>query len=1430
MHDTADAEAMPLTQAEHGIWLGQQLNPGSSLYNAAEVIELRGALSPSIFGAALCQALVEAPAFHRVFQQVGDSAQQRFTALKPNVAVLDFSAEKNPADMADVWMRKDLTTTVDLARGPLYQQALIKLGDEHYLWYQRIHHIAADGFAFALFSQRVAEIYNAQLENRDSGKSLADYTAVVLDDQKYQISDRRDASRNFWLSHLPQSPRPVSLSRSRAPAERAPLQLSTEIRSETFTQLKHFAKTIDCNWADVITGAVAALIYLRTAADEIILGLPLMGRIGTPALRVPAMVMNIAPMRLQTKNLRNLQDWAVQVAAEQKICRPHQRYRYEHLRRDLNAVGGDKRLYGPVVNIMPFDRQLRFGKASALVRNLSAGPVEDISFAFVLQPDNSLRFDLEANPARYNEQQIADYQQQLLAMLTDLTQPLAISAGHFSWLSGGELQNPLPSVVELITAQVRARPDAIALVDSSTQLTYSTLYEKSLRFAAGLKNHRLQRGDTVALALPRGEAAVISCLGCVLAGAPYIFLDPKGPDARNQRILQDAAAKLMVSLEASDASVAFNALLNSSFAEATNNREMTEDELAYLVYTSGSTGAPKGVMVGRRALAEFVGGAAQIYGIEKNDRVLQYAPLHFDASVEEIFVTLCQGATLVIRSEDMLDSIAAFLDTCARWQISVLDLPTAYWHELVYFCHSTKTPLPSALHTVIIGGEAALPGRVRQWHELPTQNIRLLNTYGPSETTVVASCAQLVENQPVSIGAPLPGRHMAVVDRQGRILPRGEAGELVVLGGGIATGYRNIPEATAARFRPVQFPWQELPQPAYFTGDRAEITPQGTVEYLGRLDAEIKISGHRINPVEIESVILSLGLARDVAVVVPNGSGEQKTLTAFMVAADGIANVDIQTLRQQLVEFLPAPMLPTRVEYLAQLPQSAAGKVDRKALAALSATKATDAVDSDHTAEEQLVIRTWQQVLGIPQINLSDDFFLLGGQSLQTIQVANRLSAALQRDIPVTLLFEHPTVQQLAAALNEQSAPKIPQVQDGVDADLARFQAELPPIQNRQNKSWEDYRAILLTGASGFVGAQLLYQLLQTSDAQIICLIRAENRAQAFAKIAKALTKQKLVVDELENRIDVVLADLEQPELGLVKETYLQLAAQCDAIFHNAANTSVMRDYKSLRAANVFSTQTLLQLAAINGVPFHLISTIAVAPPAGLPEEFVPWHKGLQDGYQQSKWASERGAQMALELGYPVSVYRLARVVGDVHSGAVNDKDLVWNIAAASVRNKAFPLLPIEEPWTPVDLVARAIIVNAKQPQPQPVLNLMPPSAVALRDVGQWLRDADFALETVSIEDWCARLSRSSHEHDRAILGFFQQRKNTSPAEMTLPVIEDKNARRLILANGIEFPEITQRHFNTYLREAINQGLIAATARQINESQTTDSRGLYEPA
>jgi amino acid adenylation domain-containing protein len=258
-------------------------------------------------------------------------------------------------------------------------------------------------------------------------------------------------------------------------------------------------------------------------------------------------------------------------------------------------------------------------------------------------------------------------------------------------------------------------------------------------------------------------------------------------------------------------------------------------DLAYVIHTSGSTGTPNGVAVGRRALARFVAGATARYGVTDTDRVLQFAPLHFDASVEEIFLTLCAGATLVVRNPRMLDSMADFVACCAEYRITVLDLPTAFWHELAY----AELPMPPSVRTVVIGGEAALPERVARWHRAVGPAVRLLNTYGPTEATVVATVADLRPGcHGAPIGRPLPGVRCAVVD-----------GELYLLGGCLADGYLHRPELTAARFGRIGT------ERAYRTGDLVRLGTDGQLHFAGRVDDQVKISGHRVDPAEVEAVL-----------------------------------------------------------------------------------------------------------------------------------------------------------------------------------------------------------------------------------------------------------------------------------------------------------------------------------------------------------------------------------------------------------------------------------------------------------------------------------------------------------------------------------------------------------------------------------------------
>ncbi|MBY8882684.1 amino acid adenylation domain-containing protein [Actinacidiphila acidipaludis] len=481
-------------------------------------------------------------------------------------------------------------------------------------------------------------------------------------------------------------------------------------------------------------------------------------------------------------------------------------------------------------------------------------------------------------------------------------------------LDGGPAITPAPPVTERIAAHIAATPERIALVGEGRSLTYGELALAVAFRADELAAAGAGPGRLVALQRPRGIEAIVSLLAILRTGAAYLPLDPAAPQARTAAILANCCGPDAPSPQ--DVAAAGELVLPGPGVAG---------DTAYVIHTSGSTGTPNGVAVGTHALAHFTAGATVRYDVGAGDRVLQFAPLHFDASVEEVFVTLGAGATLVLRDDEMLD-VPGLLAGCAEHAITVLDLPTAYWHELAHVLASGTGRLPASVRTVVIGGEAALPERVAQWNRATEGRVRLLNTYGPTETTVVATVADLTGHRegPVPIGVPLPGVLAEVVD-----------GELMLSGPALAHGYVNRPELTAERFV------VRHGRRAYRTGDVVEVRPDGQLGYRGRRDDEVKISGHRIDPASVESVLAGHPAVRAAAVVVQEGTDGARRLVAF-VAADGVSADELRALaREQLA---PAAV-PSAIALVGDLPRTSSGKIDRKLLrTAPVRSAATDAL------------------------------------------------------------------------------------------------------------------------------------------------------------------------------------------------------------------------------------------------------------------------------------------------------------------------------------------------------------------------------------------------------------------------------------------------------------------------------------------------------
>ncbi|MFW2372414.1 MAG: amino acid adenylation domain-containing protein [Gammaproteobacteria bacterium] len=1432
-----------LSEAQMGIWLGQKLNPCGSMYNAGEITHIRGMLDRDRFKQALVLAVSEADGLHMVFRETESGVFQYPTATEWELLYEDFSDQEQAADHAMTRMRSLVQQVVNLTTGPLFTQLLIKTEHDHFLWYQQIHHIVCDGYAFSLLNQRTVEIYNLLSSPGDNvagdklfiGKPFASYFPVIEEDRLYRFSEQYHKDREFWKSDLDGMRYPVSFSESLASVNNNAISKHVLISPKMMQEIKQLCLSKSVNWSNYFLALVVYLLFRHRAVNEVTIGIPVMCRMGSVSLRVPAMVMNIIPLRICLKPCHTFLDLLLLLSEKMRLVSQHQKYRYEHLRRDIHAVGGDKRLFGPVVNIMPFDSSRAFSGTHIYKDTLSAGPVEDISFNFIVNTDASLRFDIDANPDRYSIKDVEGFQSEIVDLMgslkSDPQQPLQLRLDTLSWIQTDHCHNhQLQSVHELLIRQVQETPEATAVIDGDRSISYAELYEKSIFVAQSLYECNVGVVDLVALQMRRGEDAIVANIALVILGASYVFINPDGPETRNQMILDDAQPSLLIIDEASQhhtvegfTTIRFSELCTMHHQNSACPIHNVADLPAYLIYTSGSTGKPKGVMISHRALAEFISSAGNEYRINKQDRVLQFAPLHFDTSVEEIFISLCSGATLIVRSEDMLDSLQGFLKTCEQWEISVLDLPTAYWHELVYYCANTGSSMPASVHTVIVGGEAVQLERLQQWHHINDQSIRLLNTYGPSEATVVATYADLSEDCKLSIGKPLPGRQVVVINTRGDIVPRGEEGELLLMGSGLANGYLNAENKDKARFQDKSFVFLDAPRRVYHTGDRVRINQQGSIEYLGRLDDEVKISGHRINPLEVEAAILAIDQVQEAAVVLHIQSSGEKYLAAYIVTD---TDMDVKSLRNRLSKYLPPAMLPTSLVKMKQLPKNQAGKLDRRQL---SMKKNVDvASSSTATDEETLIIDIWKQVLGQSEISPQDDFFLLGGQSLQTIQVANRLTGLLKRDIPITLLFQYPTVAELANALSKQSNNfSHDQLRQQIAEDCHLPESWLPHVDQFAGKE-DEHRAmklVLLTGATGFVGTQLLYQLLVNTEAQVICLARSVAGTEPMTRIKNAMQSQGLPYSEYEDRIEVFAADMEAPALGLATEQISYLQNHIDAIWHNAANTSVMRNYQSMKAANVSATRELLKIAAKRIVPFHFVSTISVAAPASiaseLKEEYLPWHSALADGYQQSKWASENLLQVAAERGYPVNVYRLSRVSGHSENGYFNSKDLVWNILRASLVNRVFPTLDIMEPWTPVDSVTQAMVNISLKSELNGVFNLTPETLISLNEMFIWLMEYGYELQALNMDQWLQCLQNSPINEDQALLAFFKQREG-SVHEIDIAPVNNQRFKLFLEQEGMRLPKVDQQIFNRYVQFAINSGHI------VGAKNSTPEGGLCE--
>ncbi|EYF05177.1 amino acid adenylation domain-containing protein [Chondromyces apiculatus] len=1010
------------------------------------------------------------------------------------------------------------------------------------------------------------------------------------------------------------------------------------------------------------------------------------------------------------------------------------------------------------------------------------------------------------------------------------------------------------TVHALFERQAAQTPDAIAAVLGDQAISYGELDRRAERLARSLWRLGVGPGTPVALLVERSLAALVGFLGILKAGGAYVPLDPSYPEERITLMLCEIVAPVLLLPRGIPCPemfpgqvVVLDEIVDLDEAPRTERvgreapvvvrpRAAVADDIAYVMFTSGSTGQPKAVAIPHRAIVRLVIGTNYIT-LGPTDRVMHASNLSFDASTFEIWGALLNGARVVVFPKQALLSASTFQAAVQDARITAMFVTTALFHHLA-------DAAPDAFRgvtTLLVGGEVLDPKWARALFAAGSAGGaggaggggggggpgRLLNVYGPTEGTTFSTAHLLREPPPdgvrIPIGVAISGTTTHVLDASLVEAPVGEPGELYVGGDGLALGYLNQPGFTAERFIPDPFraePGTRL----YRTGDRACLLPDGSIDFLGRHDRQVKIRGFRIEPGEVEAALLTFPTVREAVVLVREDAPGDRRLVAYVVT-----DTDVTGLRAHLDAQLPGHMVPSHLMVLRALPLTPNGKVDHAALPppglAGERPSSPNSIGFATRTEAQLAA-LWTELLRVEVTRRDDSFRDLGGDSLLAARLILRIHKDFAVDLPVQHLFAaSPTLARIARLVDALRSgyhnPTEPPQSHALGADAA-LAPDIRPVAPPSSRGRAPEH-LLLTGATGFLGAFLLRDLLLRTEAKVHCLVRALSVSDAARRIQATLSKYELWSPRFRERIVAVPGDLERPRLGLSEDAYDALAAQIEAIYHSAAAVSYVKPYLEHRDANVVGLQEMLRLAcATRTKPFHHVSSISVfghmgysAGSAIVGEDDAPDPRadqvGTDMGYAQSKWVSEKLVSAAAERGLPTTIFRPGFILGDSATGAGNQDDFMARLLKGCLQIGCFPDLPHHHmSFVPVDYVSAAITRISLDPDAWgKAYHLVPPASQSsdLRSFFDVLGSAGHPLRRLSYTEWLVQLLTAlEHSPDNPLLplvpmlteqiheGFTRLELGGRTAHYG-----DANTRRMLTGTGIACPPLDVALLRTYL-------------------------------
>ncbi len=1407
---TKKVRVYPLTPFERGMYLEQKLDPDSTVYNLNIAAVIKGASLDRV-KASLNAVFAAHEALHSFYGEENGLPVRILTDKLPVIR------EEAAASREEVIQRVDAyATPFDLNADIPVIPTLYTVADGSIILHLAIHHIAFDGGSAGTFVKELIDGLNGKTVEA-TGIDLSDLFDDSLN-EKYESG--LAFYRELFADGVPTAEMPLKGKRPKV----HPLsdrEIVFDYDNEKLKEIDKTARLYTVTEFELIFSAIAMTLGKYTASEDVVLGIPTNTR-PNGADDVIGMFVNTAPVRIKPQRAAVLGDYISSVSSAVRGVTYGAFLPFEDVVREFVKQRDESRnpMFDVSVNFMwnppAYDRDGLSVELYAPLQKMS----RDIGIV-LRKGAKGLHVMVQYASELFEDRVIESFIEQFKTTLDRLSDGAVKTVRDALELPEGQLcemeknsvaaTEEVPEVLlhRMFEKSVRENGAKTALIAQDAVLTYDELNERANIVAHNLIRRGVKVGDSVALLLPR-QSCYFSCLfGVNKAGAAFIPCDPQYPADRINHIVTDSEASYIITTADKLADYPAEKAIDVEdilTGDAAGNPDlpMTGEELSYMIYTSGSTGKPKGVMLRHKGICNYLtpypSNTIMYHIRERIENYLSVTTVSFDMSFKEHTAALCNGKTLIFAAEDEMNDPRALAELMEKHQVDCINAtPSRLLQYMEYqpFCEGLKR-----CKLIMSGGEA-YPMSLRDSLKATAPDALIVNTYGPTEITVSSNAAVLNDAKAIHVGRPLTNYIEYIVDKFGDIAPYGVIGELYIGGVGVAQGYRNLPDKTAQAF--IEYRGQRM----YRSGDYAKFDPDHNVIILGRLDNQVKLRGLRIELGEIEGLIAAQPDIKKVAVVIRKLNG-QDNLCAYFTAD---REIDIDALREELKKHLTHYMVPTAYLQMVEMPMTANGKTDIRQLPEPVPVTLSEYVAPANRTEE-FFCESFKKALNLDKVGATDDFFEIGGTSLVVTAV---VLDASENGYPITYgdVFKYTTPRALAELFKDGEVAAESGMFDFDDYDYTKINNLLLKnhIESFKNGESRPLGNVLITGATGFMGAHLVAEYLEHEDGVVYCMLRQGKFNSAADRMHNMLFYYfgTRFEDVFESRVRVVNGDVTDYQHFAKLEN-----EPIDTVFNCAANVKHFSNGTDIEDINVGGVVNCIRLCEKRGARLVHFSTVSVAGTTddigklsrrALDEQSFYYGQTLDNKYTSSKLMGERMVLEAVaERGLDGKVIRVGTLAARESDGEFQINFLTNNFMGRLRSYEllgCFPYQMIENQvcMGPIDTSCNAFLRLAKTPKDCTVFNAVNNHTLPLGDIIRQMNEAGIPIRFVEYEEFAAALNEAQKDPDKAaILSSMTAYMNTAHGKKVVALpFESHYTTQVLARTGFFWNVSSDRYVNDFI-------------------------------